>query len=385
MYHKALELTDEHGQGWHENSVGEMEAEQTEELDVLDQNLDELIDASSRLSHSIKSMIEQLRRLYINRNMIDIEPHYLLGLRLIKPEDISEPDADRMRRVARYVLDHAERNDLITFKRVPTFFKRHRDDDYTHEGNWRDSREAYKMIHPVIAPYDVNVVFYPQALRTMLQHAKWLNIDPSHIEPLIAKWDRVREWFRFTNADGSAGYALALYDVQTLEPGVKYRRMEVNHLDESYDLFYGQPAEVDVINFAERLISPDYFYTPSGPLLVGANDGFETTDYHGKVIWTKQTAFTVAGLERQLKLHGASWKPATRELANKALTATVEASVAAFKSLGAAPELHYDYKGQPRFYTDQKHAKGPMNLIQLWSAVGARRIMNAYNEASNGR
>ena len=49
--------------------------------------------------------------------------------------------------------------------------------------------------------------------------------------------------------------------------------------------------------------------------------------------------------------------------------------------MGAIPELHYDDNGTPRLYTDQTATEGTMNLVQLWSAMGARCIIRAYLKA----
>jgi hypothetical protein len=383
MYHKALEFIDDEGQGWHENTIGEFAFEQGRELGDITSGLDELAPSDHPLVQSIRHVVDQLSRLYINREMIDIEPHYLLGLDRLEVATLGREDASRLRRAARYVLRQAEAHDLITFKRLPVFMKRHRDEEqFAPAGNWRDSTDAFKMVHPVIAPYDVNVVFYPQALERIRKHAEWLRVDQAEVERLIQKWQRVREWYRFVNSDGQAGYVLALYDVQFDGEGMEYRQLQVNHIDEAYDLFYGMPTEADIVSFCRRLLDPQYFFTASGPTLVGANDGYSTEDYHGRVIWTKQTAFTMAGLERQLKLAGSGWQAITRKLVLETLGEIGQTTLKAFKELGAIPELHYDDNGKARFFTDQATAKGPMNVVQLWSAVGARRIIRAYLEAT---
>ncbi|HSX48434.1 MAG TPA: hypothetical protein VLF41_02950, partial [Candidatus Nanoarchaeia archaeon] len=270
-----------------------------------------------------------------------------------------------------------------TFKKIPGILKRHKDESYFSAGNWRDGDGAYKRIHPVIAPYDVNVVFYPQALKVMHRHAKLLLLDAKEIEQLIEKWARVKDWFRFNNPDGQPAYALALYDIRAEEDGVEYKKLMANHTDEAYEMFYGDPDEGDVVSFCQRLLDADYFYTPSGPTVVGANDGYPTTVYHGRVIWTKQTAFTVAGLERQLKLaKSKKWRSETAGLITEAIESMATASIKAWSELGAVPELHYDDNGVAKRYDEQPEADGPMNLVQLWSAIGARRIIRAYQEVA---
>ncbi|QQR52647.1 hypothetical protein IPG36_00780 [bacterium] len=68
-------------------------------------------------------------------------------------------------------------------------------------------------------------------------------------------------------SDGLTGYALALYGTNGATGRHHGQRLAVNHLDESYDLFYGTPSETDVASFAQRLLSPKYFHTKSDPHL----------------------------------------------------------------------------------------------------------------------
>lgn len=382
MYHKAFEYVSPQGIGWHENVVGEFEFEKHQEVTDLNASVDALIDQSSRIGAALKDLISQVEELYVIRNMVDIEPRYIIGLEDLKAGQFSDTDIERIRRVARYILVQADANTLITFKKIPPILRRHKHDEYSFSGNWRDSKHGFLMVHPVIAPYDVNVVFYPQALRVIQAHAKLLQVDKTKVEALVKKWSKVKDWYRFTNHDGIPGFALALYDVKPAGEGINFKKLEVNHIDEAYDHFYGQPTEEDIINFCRRLRSPNYFYTESGPILVGARDkGYDTTHYHGKVIWTKQTAYVVAGLYKQLKSPSAKrWKASTRKLVTLAIAETALASIKAFLKLGAVPELHYDLRGKPHFYNDQEGAEGPMNMVQLWSAIGARRIIKTYLE-----
>jgi hypothetical protein len=134
--------------------------------------------------------------------------------------------------------------------------------------------------------------------------------------------------------------------------------LAVNHLDETADLFYGQPSEDEVASFATRLLSPNYFYTASGPILVGRGHGYDHTQYHGEVIWAKQAAYAVAGLERSLE-HGtkAGWSQPTLQLIRSGIQSTAEASLTAFRELDAIPELHYDDHGHARLYADQPNPR----------------------------
>ena len=156
--------------------------------------------------------------------------------------------------------------------------------------------------------------------------------------------------------------------------------MPVNHTDEAYDLFYGVPTETDLQSFAKRLLNPDYFYTPSGPLIVGANDGYKNYQYHGSVIWTKQTALIVAGLKRMLELHKRDWSNETLQLIRQALIVCAVSNLNALITLGQIPELYVDISGHAKHYDELPNAEGPANVMQLWSTIGARRIIRDLNE-----
>ncbi len=378
MYSKALALVNPVGIGWHENITGELEAEKSRQADEFPGSLDDLLERESRLGRLMQDLVKKVQEMYIIRNMIDIEPHYILGLQRIKPSDFSEHDQERLKRSAHYLVSEAAANDLITFKKIPELFRRHRREEYYGAGNWRDSERAFKMVHPIIAPYDVNAVFYPQALELIKQHAQFFGFPEATLTHLVAKWSKVKDLYRFINRDGETAMALALYDIKSEDGKLQYRTLEVNHTDEAYDLFYGEPTEADLDSFCRRLLSEKYFYTPAGPTLVGAKDGYSTLDYHGRVSWTKQTAFVTAGLVRQLESSRFSEK--TCQLLQETLVKTAEASLSAINQIGAT-ELHYHKNGKAHFYNDQSRAEGPMNKVQLWSAVGARAIVRHHTWA----
>jgi hypothetical protein len=378
MYHESLSHVDRRGVGWHEDIVGEYRYEERRQLAKIAASLEEVTENGQRAQGRLKALATRAKAGYINRFMVDIEPRYMLGLDVILSRPTKEHDLSRIQRVAKYVIHEADRKDLITFKRIPDLFRRHRHDEYFSNGNWRDSNEAFKKVHPILAPYDVNVVFYPQALRAILKYAETLQVDGTKVKQLIDKWDRTRDWYKFINPDGTPGFAMALYDVRYQDKGLVYKKLTVNHTDEAYGFFYGQPPEDEVVAFCQRLLDPKYFYTPSGPTIVGAGDGYNTTQYHGQVIWTKQTALVVGGLHRQLNLHEKTWKPGTAKLVQEALLRTAADSMQAWLKLNSIPELHYDHLGEPHHYSDQPQVEARPNRVQLWSAIGARRIMRAY-------
>jgi hypothetical protein len=379
VYIEALKHVNPDGAGWHEDIVGEFRYERQQQIDHIAQGFEEFVAQGHRLVPQFRSFLDQLDELFVTRQMIDIEPHYLLGLRYVPLGEFGPAGLAQLRQVADYVVNRATASDIITFNKLAPPFRRQSGDEYYDAGNWRDSTLAFKKIHPVVAPYDVNAVLYPEALKVIHDHSQELGMDKPRVKKLIDKWELAKERYRFTNTDGSPAMALALYDVKGAGSDLSYQQLTVNHLDESYSLFYGQPEMIEVENFAHRLLAPQYFYTASGPALVGRDDGYDESHYHGRVIWTKQTAYVVAGLERQLeRADNEAWPASTRALIQQAIVKTASASLEAFRQLGAIPELHYDDHGRPRLYTDQPAPEGQMNLVQLWSAAGARRILSAY-------
>lgn len=171
------------------------------------------------------------------------------------------------------------------------------------------------------------------------------------------------------------GYSLALH-------GRKNIPLPVSHLDESYDLFYGLPSLEEISSFASKIQDEDFFYTPVGPILVSADeDSFTTKEYHGKVIWPKQVAFAVAGLTKQYHRGlNENWPWPLIQNIRQSIIKTSEAFFKGITDLGGVPELYYydPQRNIARYYTDQEEYEGQMSFIQLWSAVGARRIIHDY-------
>lgn len=346
MYKQALKHVNKEGLGWHEEVVGE------HKFKLMDKN-------------------ESL----VDRSMIDIEPRYILGLRSVSSEFLkSQVNLERMKQVAHFIIREAEAKDLICFRK--------KDDGtfYSH-GNWRDSKKAFKKVSEPIAPFDVNAVFYPEALKTIHNFSKELGIKKD-LRPLISKWKKVKNLYKFKNKDGIVGYALALYDIRFDSSGKAewFKRLKVNHTDEAYDLFYNNPSERDVYSFAKRLVGQKYFYTFYGPALVGKEDGYSTKDYHGRVIWTKQAALCMAGLLKQLEIAKKNkWSGRTKEAVEDAIFSIYHGLIRTFLKLGGVPELHFEKDGEVHFYDEQEGVEGQMSKIQLWSAVGARRIVRDYH------
>ena len=379
MYERALQFVSPEGVGWHETLIGEAEFERQLRRSTIVDSLKEATPVS--LQRSVDLVAERKESL-VARQMIDIEPRYLMGMNQVSPRFWRNQEAvEKLKRVAGYVLEQARTKSVITFREKPMEVRRHRDDRYFEVGNWRDSTGAYDGAKQPIAPYDVNVVFYPAALRAIQKYQKRLGMEVADLPELLEKWQGVESYFRFLNPDGKPAYALALSEAIIRNGRPVINRLEVNHTDEAYLLAYGEPDRAVVRSFAERLLDERYFYTQSGPTIIGRSESsYSTRDYHGQVIWTKQTAFCSLGLSRSLsRARKERWSEKDQELLSQAIQAIYSTSLRAFAELGGIPELHYDRNGSPHFYDDQSEAEGQMSKVQLWSAVGARRILRDYH------
>ncbi len=289
MYKESMEFVSDTGEGWHEHLVGQYKYRITDTL------------------------------LHIDRKMIDIEPKYILGFRSLSPAFLVNDDIKkRLRLIARFVLINAQERDLITFKQLV-----HEPDKYHFIGNWRDSYHAFPRQKSPLGPYDVNCVLYPEALKIIRENAEYFDVKPEAVIPLIEKWNRQKDRFRLYHPNNVIGYSLGLH-------GKKQIPLPIAHTDEAYDLFYNSPSIEEVVSFARKLVSEDYFFTPAGPVLV-ANDeeDFNEKMYHGKVIWPKQTAFAVAGLVKQY-LRGAveTWPTPVMDEIKQAALVTCAATFA---------------------------------------------------------
>lgn len=341
MYGQSMQHISETGEAWHEDAVGEYK---------------------TKLADSTY---------HIDRKMIDIEPRYILGMRSVSKTFLTRrATQEKLKLVASYILANATNQELISFKKIND------NDQYNLVGNWRDSLRAYPAQKSPLSPYDVNCVFYPQALRTIREFYLFFEVeDLVRLNTLIDRWDLQKQKFRLYHSQSLIGYSLALH-------GKRHVPLPIAHLDESYDLFYGTPSLEEIVSFAQKVMDPDFFYTPVGPLLVDVDDEhFTTREYHGKVIWPKQAAFVVAGLAKQFRRGlKEGWPWPVIEQIKAAVMMTSESCFVAWEQLGCVPELYYydEKQKRARFYIDQENIEGQMSLIQLWSSVGCRRIMQEY-------
>jgi len=341
MYKQSMAYVTEAGEGWHEDLVGEYKVKAEKAI------------------------------LSVDRKMIDIEPHYIIGIPFVSKRFITNPEnKQKYQNISQYLLAKSENHDLITFK------KKKEKEEFERVGNWRDSYDAFPGQESPLAPYDVNCVFYPTALKVMLRYHDYLGIaDKDRLKKVIRKWNRQKDKYRLYHPNDIIGYSLALH-------GRKLRPISVPHLDESYDLFYGSPSMEESMSFAQKVMQPDYFYTPGGPILIDQEDTqLSTADYHGKVIWPKQAAYAIAGLARQYRRgQRGQWPWPVLDKLKKAVFMTAEACFKGWQDMGFVPELYYfDHnEGRARPYTDQESYRGQMSVIQLWSSIGLRRIMREY-------
>lgn len=354
MYEASLKNVNEKGEGWHEDVVGEYRYEfEVSGKDIFD------------------------------RHMIDIEPRYILGMKFL-PNDffLSKENRERLKWVANYVLLNARSVDYIFFEALPPE-RQKPGDKYYDSGNWRDSAWAFKKIADVIAPFDVNAVFYPEALKVLKIFQSKLSMEIKDIDKLISKWEDKKNKYLFKNADGKIAYAMALYKPDFGAKKVGWQKMEVNHLDESYLYAYGEATKEEVGSFCDRLMDRNYFYTDSGPLITARKNpyGYTTAEYHGLVIWVKQTSYAALALSKALKKAIIEeWDKKLIWKIKNAILKISENTFNAFETLGAIPELYWDDDGKARLFSDQPNVEASMSKVQLWSAVGARRIIRKYYE-----
>ncbi|MEA1937311.1 MAG: hypothetical protein U9N04_04345 [Patescibacteria group bacterium] len=347
MYEQSLKNISGKGKGWHEDVVGEFK----HEYEMSGKNI-------------------------FDRHMIDIEPHYLIGVEYL-PQSfwLKKENREKMRLVAKYVLEQADKYKHIIFKKN------------NDTGNWRDSGNAFRRMSKIIAPFDVNAVFYPRALFIIRENYKKLGFqkkDFLRIDAIYNKWKDKKKEYKFRNKNGKSVYALALYWIKKKEAS-NYQccKLKADHLDESYLYAYGKGSKEDLKNFCERLLDPQYFYTKSGPLLVAKNNKyfFNSTEYHGTVIWIKQTAFVVLGLSKHLKIAIIEeWPADLQKLIKKTILKIAKDTLNAIEIMDSIPEVYADKEGKPVPFFELAGSKNEGSEVQLWSAVGIRRIIRKYYE-----
>ncbi len=347
MYEQSLKNVNKKGEGWHEDAIGEFKHE-----------------------------YEMSGKDIFDRHMIDIEPHYLVGAEYLSYDFwLKTENRKKMRLVAKYVLKQADTRNYITLKKNNV------------TGNWRDSKNTFRRVSKIIAPFDVNAVFYPKALLIIKNNYKKFGFGESDIVQIGAiydKWKNKKDEYKFKNKDGRTAYALALYGTEKNEDGsYQYEKFKVNHIDESYLYTYDKGSKEDIRSFCERLLDPQYFYTEFGSLLVAKNNKYfyNSGEYHGTVIWIKQTAFVVLGLSKHLKIAIIEgWSLDLQKLIKKTIFRITKDTLSAIEEMKAVPEVYADIEGKPIPFSELSGSKNEGSEVQLWSAVGIRRIIRKYYE-----
>ena len=159
--------------------------------------------------------------------------------------------------------------------------------------------------------------------------------------------------------------------------------MELNHVDESYLYTYCIGNRKELESFCKRLLNPNYFYTRSGPLITAKKSKYFYTpqEYHGLVIWIKQTAFVVLGLSKHLKLSIIeNWPISMQRMIKDTILKITEDTLSAVEQMESIPEVYADINGKPIPYHELTGSKNEGSEVQLWSAVGIRRIIRKYYE-----
>jgi len=114
----------------------------------------------------------------------------------------------------KYILKQAGTKNYIIFKKLPKELAEKYEGKYYNSGNWRDSGDAYKQIDEIIAPFDVNAVFYPKALEAIKNNYEKFGFEKKDlpgINKMYNKWKNKKEEYKYKNEDGKIAYAIALY------------------------------------------------------------------------------------------------------------------------------------------------------------------------------
>ena len=353
MYERAMEHVNAQGEGWHEDIIGELE-------------------------YHCRKQNKQI----INRDMIDIEPHYILGVPYFSKKFIKK-HKHKLEAIASLILRKASKNKYITFKKLSKKILKGRPEielsylkskSYLPRGNWRDIPSSYGSVDEIIAPFDVNAVFYPEALKIIQDYN--LHSDTVKLKSLILKWKDKRNDYLYKTDESYESFGIARFSEE-------FKLLKLNHLDESYLFFYSEATENQAVSFAERLLDSTYFYTPSGPIITEKNNtiGLGTKDYHGTVIWPKTTGFALLGLVKHLSIAKENeWKKESIRTLEKTLKIVMKDVLSAYTELHAVPELYFDNKGKPVQFSTQLKTTEESSGVQLWSAMSYIALLNVFQD-----
>lgn len=282
-------------------------------------------------------------------------------------------------------------------------------------GNWRDSRDG---LGGGRYPYDVNIVLVPATLRAITALLAGRILDPylseSDRRTLGLASAQLEVWlskgpaaFSINKPIDQARAAIAAYATRLgIDPSPALGSLSsasavtfdalaldeagqpvpVMHSDGGFALLFDDPPPARV----EELIGTMTRPFPAGLLLpVGmlvanpvyadepAQERFNSSAYHGTVIWSWQQALAAAGLERQL---ARADLPQHTRARLKAAQDRLGSAIRRSASLQSSELWSWSYKGGT--YCTEPYARGgdESNAAQLWST--AFLALPALNDAS---
>lgn len=268
---------------------------------------------------------------FARSGILDLVPRLIIASGFVNHHQLSGEQVRLLRVLANSFLDSAQSQKIISFANAPRLF-RSLGPSYPSP-TWRDSGDGFANAKGVIAPYEVNAVWYPSALRALGAHPEVFAVDPKKVAALLLRWQKLPDKFQYEDAEKSQCFSLALI-------GKNSDQLKINTLDEGYGLLFGKIDQDDAFHFAQRLSNPKYFYSSAGPILTSANDErFTQEQKYGKLIWTKQVAIALKGIQKHLELKPHLAPSQARELRdtiNRASTNTLSA----LTKIGRLTESH---------------------------------------------
>lgn len=278
--------------------------------------------------------------------------------------------------------------------------------DGTTAGQWRDSDEGLGRGRYA---FDVNAALVPAALDAAdrLLHAglldPYLTADDrasfAKAGTMAKIWqDRAAPLFQFQFTPDEARQGIEAYAASVGVPAqlaikamgdtpLVYHAIAIDaagkpvpiiHSDEGFVLLFGQPTPTDLDAYVGALMRPfpaglmtDIGLLTANPVFAGkeAQARFNSSAYHGAVVWSWQQALFAAGLERQL---------ARQDLPGDVRSRLVTAQAALWRAISASRALQSSELWSWK-YADGRYQIVPFgagredvdesNAAQLWSTV----------------
>jgi hypothetical protein len=284
-------------------------------------------------------------------------------------------------------------------------------------GQWRDSDQgiAYGRV-----AFDVNAALVPGALEAAVALYQLFGRDENLAEAqrILAEWQGIEELFRIEIAlaaarDNVADYAAAVEVTDTsdqleADQGSMYSYygialdgagdpLPVMHTDHGFVMEFARPSAgylarvaatisndfpaglmspVGVMVANPALAAPDTTVTnpgdpadPKDDTEVALRDIFDSSQYHGTVVWSWQQAMLASGIRRQIE---------RKDLDVETIAALEEAECVLWSTIDAAEEVRAGElwswepaRGQPEYraFGFNRNDVDESNAVQLWSTV----------------